>query len=198
MKLTRRRATSRRDRHGRRDRGAAGRRGRRDARAPARGRRPRLPAPGHRAAAAQECRRNRRHAGSARRRRLWVKLARRNDRARPAPRLPRRPAPDDHRARAASAASPARCRCRSSMTGRSSAMLGGGYRRIAAAHQVDLDDDAVTSLVHGTDARRRRSSSMRDRRHRRCGSPARAAKRMMVALADGQPRAVRRADVRRR
>jgi uncharacterized protein (DUF697 family) len=30
------------------------------------------------------------------------------------------------------------------------AILGGGYRRIAAAHQVDLDDDAVKSLVHGT------------------------------------------------
>ena len=31
-----------------------------------------------------------------------------------------------------------------------SKILGGGYRRIAAAHQVDLDDEAVTNLVHGT------------------------------------------------
>ena len=29
------------------------------------------------------------------------------------------------------------------------AVLGGGYRRIAATHGVDLDDDAITSLVHG-------------------------------------------------
>ncbi|MBA3456473.1 MAG: hypothetical protein H0T42_25515 [Deltaproteobacteria bacterium] len=29
------------------------------------------------------------------------------------------------------------------------AVLGGGYKRIAAAHGVDLDDDAVKSLVHG-------------------------------------------------
>jgi len=29
------------------------------------------------------------------------------------------------------------------------AVLGGGYRRIAAAHGVDLDDEAVTALVHG-------------------------------------------------
>ncbi len=29
-------------------------------------------------------------------------------------------------------------------------VLGGGYRRIAAAHQVDLDDDAIKMLVHGT------------------------------------------------
>jgi hypothetical protein len=31
-----------------------------------------------------------------------------------------------------------------------SKILGGGYRRIAAAHQVDLDDQAVSNLVHGT------------------------------------------------
>jgi uncharacterized protein (DUF697 family) len=30
------------------------------------------------------------------------------------------------------------------------AILGNGYRRIAAAHHVDLDDDAVRGLVHGT------------------------------------------------
>jgi hypothetical protein len=30
------------------------------------------------------------------------------------------------------------------------AILGGGYRRIAASHQVDVSDDAVTNLVHGT------------------------------------------------
>ena len=29
------------------------------------------------------------------------------------------------------------------------AVLGGGYRRLAAAHGVDLDDEAVTALVHG-------------------------------------------------
>lgn len=29
-------------------------------------------------------------------------------------------------------------------------ILGGGYRRIAAAHMVDLDGEAVTALVHGT------------------------------------------------
>ena len=31
-----------------------------------------------------------------------------------------------------------------------SKILGGGYRRIAAAHQVDLEPAAVTNLVHGT------------------------------------------------
>ncbi len=30
------------------------------------------------------------------------------------------------------------------------AVLGSGYRRIAASHQVDLDDDAIRTLVHGT------------------------------------------------
>lgn len=29
-------------------------------------------------------------------------------------------------------------------------VLGGGYRQIAAAHQVDLTDEAVSALVHGT------------------------------------------------
>jgi hypothetical protein len=29
------------------------------------------------------------------------------------------------------------------------AVLGGAYRRVAAAHQVDVDEDAVTALVHG-------------------------------------------------
>jgi hypothetical protein len=29
-------------------------------------------------------------------------------------------------------------------------VLGSGYRRIAAAHRIDLDDEAVTSLVHGS------------------------------------------------
>lgn len=32
----------------------------------------------------------------------------------------------------------------------SSAIVGGGYRKIAAAHQVDLDPAAVNMLVHGT------------------------------------------------
>lgn len=31
-------------------------------------------------------------------------------------------------------------------------IVGGGYRRIAAAHQVDLDDDAVKALVFGAQA----------------------------------------------
>ena len=31
-----------------------------------------------------------------------------------------------------------------------SLVLGGGYRRIAAAHHIDLDDDALKTLVHGT------------------------------------------------
>lgn len=30
-----------------------------------------------------------------------------------------------------------------------SAVLGGGYRRIATDHQIDVDKDAVTALVHG-------------------------------------------------
>jgi len=29
-------------------------------------------------------------------------------------------------------------------------VLGGGYRRIAAAHHIDLDDDALKTLIHGT------------------------------------------------
>ena len=54
-----------------------------------------------------------------------------------------------------SAASPAWCRCRSSMTGRSSAILGGGYRRIAARTTSISTTTRSTSLVHGQTRRRR-------------------------------------------
>jgi hypothetical protein len=61
------------------------------------------------------------------------------------------------------------------------AILGSGYRRVAAAHDVDLDDGAVKSLVHGTSA----PPSIKDLAlggivMRIAG---RAAKRMMLALA---------------
>ncbi|HET9484309.1 MAG TPA: hypothetical protein VFO79_10165 [Xanthomonadales bacterium] len=61
------------------------------------------------------------------------------------------------------------------------AVLGGGYRRIAAAHHVDVDDDAVKSLVFGT----AKSPSISDLAvggivMRIAG---RAAKRMMLVLA---------------
>jgi hypothetical protein len=60
-------------------------------------------------------------------------------------------------------------------------IVGGGYRRVAAAHQVDLTDDAVASLVHG----QAKPISIADMAAsgvimRVAG---RAAKRMMVALA---------------
>jgi len=60
-------------------------------------------------------------------------------------------------------------------------ILGGGYRRIAAAHQVDLTEDAVTNLVHG----QAKPPSLADMAAggiimRVAG---RAAKKMMVALA---------------
>lgn len=61
------------------------------------------------------------------------------------------------------------------------AVLGGGFKRIAAAHHVDLDDDAVKSLVFGTS----KPTSISDLAlggivMRIAG---RAAKRMMLALA---------------
>src|ERR1043165_6355357 len=60
-------------------------------------------------------------------------------------------------------------------------IVGGGYRRIAAAHQVDLSPEAVANLVHGTS----KPPSIVDIA---AGSVIlrvanRAAKRMMVALA---------------
>ena len=60
-------------------------------------------------------------------------------------------------------------------------ILGGGYRRIAAAHHVDLTDDAVAALVHG----KSKAPSLAEMAAggilvRVAG---RAAKRMMVALA---------------
>jgi uncharacterized protein (DUF697 family) len=60
-------------------------------------------------------------------------------------------------------------------------IIGGGYRRIAAAHHVDLTDDAVANLVHG----QARPISIADMATtgilaRLAG---RAAKKMMIALA---------------
>lgn len=60
-------------------------------------------------------------------------------------------------------------------------IIGGGYRRIAASHQVDLTDDAVANLIHGN----ARPLSLADMAvtgilARVAG---RAAKRMMIALA---------------
>src|SRR5262245_8088581 len=62
-----------------------------------------------------------------------------------------------------------------------STILGGGYRRIAAAHQVDLSPEAVTNLVHGTSP----PPSVLDLAAGGMGrrSAGRAAKRMMVSLA---------------
>lgn len=62
-----------------------------------------------------------------------------------------------------------------------SAILGSGYKRIAAAHHVDLEPDAVKALVHGTSS----PPSIKDLALggivvRIAG---RAAKRMMLALA---------------
>jgi hypothetical protein len=60
-------------------------------------------------------------------------------------------------------------------------ILGGGYRRLAAAHQVDVSDEAVVNLVHGTS----KPPSIADIAtggiaYRLAG---RAARRMMLALA---------------
>lgn len=61
------------------------------------------------------------------------------------------------------------------------AVLGGGYRRVAAAHGVDVDDTALANLVHGKTP----PPSLMDMAaggiaHRLAGI---AAKRMMIALA---------------
>lgn len=60
-------------------------------------------------------------------------------------------------------------------------VLGGGYRRIAAAHQVDITDDAVSYLVHGTSKPPKLASMAIGGVVARVAS--RAAKRMMVAVA---------------
>ncbi|HEU0029147.1 MAG TPA: hypothetical protein VFQ53_00850 [Kofleriaceae bacterium] len=61
------------------------------------------------------------------------------------------------------------------------AIVGTGYRRIAAAHQIDLDDEAVTALVHGTSKPTSIGSiAVAGVMARLVG---RAAKRMMVVLA---------------
>lgn len=61
------------------------------------------------------------------------------------------------------------------------AVLGGGYRRIATSHGVDLDDDAVKHLVHGkTPPPSIAEMAASGIAYRIAG---RAAKRMLVALA---------------
>lgn len=61
------------------------------------------------------------------------------------------------------------------------AILGGGYRRIAAAHQVDLSPEAVQGLVHGTASPPSLVSLATGGVIMRIAG--RAAKRMMLALA---------------
>jgi hypothetical protein len=60
-------------------------------------------------------------------------------------------------------------------------ILGRGYRKLAAAHQVDLDDDAVKALVFGTE----RSPSLTNMAASGIAAriASRAARRMMVVLA---------------
>src|SRR5687767_2079386 len=61
------------------------------------------------------------------------------------------------------------------------AILGGGYKRIAAAHHVDLDEAAVKSLVFGTSQPTSISNIAVAGLVTRLAS--RAAKRMLLALA---------------
>lgn len=61
------------------------------------------------------------------------------------------------------------------------AVLGRGYRRIAASHQVDLDDDAVKALVFGSTAPPSAAQMAVSGIALRIAS--RAARRMMVVLA---------------
>lgn len=61
------------------------------------------------------------------------------------------------------------------------AVLGGGYRRIAAAHHVDLDDEAVKALVFGTSSPTKLADIAVGGVVARLAG--RAAKRMMLALA---------------
>ncbi len=60
-------------------------------------------------------------------------------------------------------------------------ILGGGYRRIAAAHHVDLTDDAVAALVHGKSKAPSLTEMAAGGILMRVAG--RAAKKMMVALA---------------
>ena len=60
-------------------------------------------------------------------------------------------------------------------------LLGGGYKKIAAAHQVDLTDDAVNNLVHGTSKPPKLASMAVSGVIARVAS--RAARRMMIAIA---------------
>lgn len=60
-------------------------------------------------------------------------------------------------------------------------LLGGGYRRIAAAHQVDMTDEAVSCMVHGSSKPPKLASMAIGGVVARVAS--RAAKRMMVAVA---------------
>jgi hypothetical protein len=61
------------------------------------------------------------------------------------------------------------------------ALLGRGYRKLAAAHQIDLDDDAVRALVFGTE----RPASLIDMASAGIAAriASRAARRMMLVLA---------------
>ncbi|CAN5886346.1 hypothetical protein BH11MYX3_BH11MYX3_41250 [soil metagenome] len=61
------------------------------------------------------------------------------------------------------------------------AVIGGGYKRIAAAHAVDIDEDAVTHLVHGRNPPPRVADlAISGIAYRIAGK---AAKRVMLALA---------------
>ncbi len=61
------------------------------------------------------------------------------------------------------------------------AVVGGGYKRIAAAHGVDVHDDAVTHLIHGKSPPPRVADlAISGIAYRLAGS---AAKRVMIALA---------------
>ena len=62
-----------------------------------------------------------------------------------------------------------------------SSILGGGYRKIAAAHQVDLTDEAVNALVHGATKPPAIANIAIGGVLARVAS--RAARRMMVAIA---------------
>src|SRR5688500_4744315 len=60
-------------------------------------------------------------------------------------------------------------------------LVGGGYRKIAAAHQVDLTDEAINNLVHGTSKPPALASMAVTGVIARVAS--RAARRMMIAIA---------------
>ena len=103
-------------------------------------------------------------------------------RPRPAPRLPRRPAPRDHRARARRQPRRHACPLPFLDDWAVGAILGGGYRRIAAAHQRRPRRRRGQRTSSTARASRRRSPTSRSSG---CIArvAARAAQRMMVALA---------------